>query len=546
MRIKLYFLLILNVFIFHNLKAQIVFENTNTGVYEFLDRMSHKGHINYHDIIKPLNRTYIYKVLNELKSIDSNLLDIEKKEIEFYLREYKLTNTSENEIIKKFSFKKDSTPIFFSARNKNNYINISPILNFSQNRHNNTNYYQYGSGFKIWGRIGKRVGFNLSYKDVIENRTELENDSVINNSQPAFVLITKELEKTRQINFSEYRATIGYEWKNGFISFGQDNYTWGYGFNGKIVMSEKSPLNQFLRLNYQPFTWLKLDFAHHWLNSNFIDSTNTYNYGNTVYGGNRINYLPKYLSTHTLTITPVKGINISLGESMIYNDRIDIGFLNPLQFYKVYDNNKSLYEILNGNNGQLFMQLSFKNVIPKAHIYSTIFIDEIKISKIFRKSESRNQIGYNLGIQMNDLFLPYLSVYGEYTRVNPFVYSNLNPAQNYTSFGYNLGDWVGNNFDRSIVGLKYTPIPRFRLDLRYQYIRKGPEYTIEEQYLLVPTKYFLEYISNKQSQLTLGFNYEITNNIYLLGGFNNTESHNILSKSKISNNNYNIGFKIGL
>lgn len=386
----------------------------------------------------------------------------------------------------------------------------------------------------------------MSYKDVIENRTELENDSVINNSQPAFVLITKELDKTKQINFSEYRATIGYEWKNGFISFGQDNFTWGYGFNGKMVMSEKSPLNQYLRLNYQPFTWLKLDFAHHWLNSNFIDSSNTYNYGNSVYGGNRINYLPKFLSTHTLTITPVKGINISLGESMIYNDRIDIGFLNPLQFYKVYDNNKSLYEILNGNNGQLFMQLSLKNIISKAHIYSTIFIDEIKISKIFNKNESRNQIGYNLGLQLNDMFLPYLSIYGEYTRVNPFVYNNLNPAQNYTSFGYNLGDWVGNNFDRAIIGLKYTPIPRFRLDFRYQYIRKGPEYTIEEQYIAVPSKKFLENISNKQSQLAIGFNYEITNNIYLLGGFNNTESINILTNSKISNTNYNIGFKFGL
>lgn len=83
MRIKLYLLLILNVFIFQNLNAQIVFENINTGVYEFLDRMSQKGHINYHDIIKPLNRTYIYKVLNDLKSIDSNLLDIEKKKLNF-------------------------------------------------------------------------------------------------------------------------------------------------------------------------------------------------------------------------------------------------------------------------------------------------------------------------------------------------------------------------------------------------------------------------------------------------------------------------------
>jgi hypothetical protein len=547
MRIKFFFLFFFNSFIFLNsLNSQIVFENINTGVYEFLDRMSHKGYINYHDIIKPINRTYINQLLNELQSFDTVLLEIEKKEIKFYLKEYSLGNMYEKDNIKKLVFNKISAPIYFSAKNTDNYINILPILNYSQNKHNNSNFYQFANGLNVWGRIGKSIGFNLSYKDIFENRSELVNDSLINNALPGFVLLTKELDKTKKINFTEYRATIAYEWKNGFISFGQDNFTWGYGINGKIVISEKSPLNQYLRLHYKPFTWLKFDFAHHWLNSNFIDSANTYNYGNTIYGGNRINYLPKFLSTHTLTLTPIKGMNLSFGESIIYNEKPDIGFLNPLQFYKIYDNNKSLYEILNGNNGQIFMQLSLRNIIPKANIYSSVFVDEIKLFKIFNKNESRNQLGYNLGIQMNDIFIPYLAFFGEYTRVNPFVYTNLNPAQNYTSFGFNLGDWVGNNFDRKIIGLKYTPIPRFRLELRYQNIRKGPEYSIEEQYLSTPTRYFLEYVTNKQSQFALSLNYELINNIYVLGNYNYTKSQNISAKSDYINNNYNLGFKIGL
>ncbi|MFM9709806.1 hypothetical protein, partial [Streptomyces galilaeus] len=81
---------------------------------------------------------------------------------------------------------------------------------------------------------------------------------------------------------------------------------------------------------------------------------------------------------------------------------------------------------------------------------------------------------------------PYLTLGTEYTHVNPFVYSNIIPAQFYTQFGYSLGDWMGNNFDRSMVFAKYTPIPRLRLYARYQHIRKGGPGTIQQQYLAEP------------------------------------------------------------
>ncbi|MFK5073414.1 hypothetical protein ACI4BE_28205, partial [Klebsiella pneumoniae] len=89
--------------------------------------------------------------------------------------------------------------------------------------------------------------------------------------------------------------------------------------------------------------------------------------------------------------------------------------------------------------------------------------DEIRVSTIFNPAKSRNQVGYTLGGSVTDALLPYLTLGTEYTHVNPFVYSNIIPAQFYTQFGYSLGDWMGNNFDRSMVFAKYTPIPRLRL-----------------------------------------------------------------------------------
>ena len=528
-------------------KAQMVYENINSGVYEYLDRMSQKGFIQYHDLIKPISKSLLYTKLLDLKLIEDKLLLIEQKELDFYLKKYIASNEKEGDTVKYLNFKRGLLPTrFFEAKSGNAYINASPVIQFSTNTYSGSSYNQKAWGEDIWGRIGKHIGFNFSSRDVSENRTDLTKDSVINNAQMGYVLLTQELVKTKIINYSEYRASIGYEWKNGFVSYGQDNLLWGYGVNGKMVLSEKSPYNQYLRLNYQPFTWFKFDYFHVWLNSNNIDSNSTYGFDNTVYGGQRVNYVAKYLTSHTATFTPHKGVNISFGESIVYTEKLDLGFLFPIMFYKIYDNNKSNYNILNGNNSQFFLQISFKNIIPNAHLYSTLLIDEIKISKIFDENQSRNQFGFNLGLQVNDLGIRYLSWYGEYTRVNPFVYTNLNPVQNYTSYGYNLGDWVGNNFDRKILGIKYTPLPRLKLELRYQDIKKGPTYSAEQQYLQTPSKKFLETVVYAQTQYLFSFNYEFGNNMYFVGNCNKTTTRNEFYNAIYINNNFSLGVKIGL
>ena len=398
----------------------------------------------------------------------------------------------------------------------------------------------------MWGRIGKHIGFNIFARDVTEDQFNNLSDSVINYAQTGYILLHEKSPQQKQINYSEYKASIGYQWKNGFVSIGQDNLTWGYGVNGKIVLSEKSPFNQYIRLHYQPFPWFKFDYMHTTLNSNFVDSANSYSYGNDVYGGTRLNYVPKFMANHSITITPRKGIDFSIGESIIYSDKLDLGFLFPLMYYKLYDNNKSIYNIMNGNNGQLYFQLSLKNIIPKTHIYSTLFIDEIKVVKIFDPNKSRNQLGFNIGANINDILINYLSIYTEYTRVNPFVYNNINPAQNYSSYGFNLGDWVGNNFDRKIIGLRYSPMARLKLDFRFQDIRKGPSYSINDQYLQQPQKRFLENVIFTQNGYFFKASYEVRNNIYILGNCNSTITRNEYYNTISKYNNYSLGIKIGL
>ena len=312
------------------------------------------------------------------------------------------------------------------------------------------------------------------------------------------------------------------------------------------MLSNKAPSYPYFRLDYKPLKWLNFNYTHAWLNSNIADSSLSY-FTNTGRIDNdfRLVFVQKYLATHSIEVQPMKGLNIAIGESIVYSDKMDPGFLIPINLFKFYDNNRSNYLIEAGSNGQYFLSLSSRNQIKNTHLYSTLFIDEIKVSSLFNKNESRNQLGFNLGGSITDVFIPYLSLGAEYTKVNPFVYSNLIPAQTYTSYNYSLGDWMGNNFDRAILFAKYTPIAKLKLIARYQKIRKGGPGTIYEQYAVQPQPSFLfDYIKTR-SDVFLQARYEYINNIYLTSSLTLMQTE-LTNGSIMKDNTYQLGISVGL
>lgn len=520
--IKKIFLLFILLFFCQYISAQAVWENYRNEIYPYLSRMAQKGLISFDDIIQPVSRTRINEALNTLNEEKEKLSSIEKKELAFYLREYAPDQT----ISKTDFFKSDEKKRWraFSASDNGVTFNVDPIIQGGGVSGTNTNYISRGIGINAWGSIGKHVGFQFYGNDVNLSGTGADTNS-IPNSNPGFVKQSDSGDH-RHINYTEIRGSISYAWKNGSISFGQDYLTWGYGENGKMVLSDKSPAYPYIRFDYKPFKWLSFNYVHAWLNSNIVDSGRTYGYNNTVYGGQRIIYIPKFMATHSVTIKPNNKWDISIGESIIYSDQVNIGYLVPVMFFKIYDNVSSNGNILAGDNGQFFFQVSSRNWIKKVHLYATMFVDEIRITQIFTDS-NRNQIGFNLGASVTDAFIPYLTLTGEYTRVNPFVYANLNPVQAYTNHAFNLGDWMGNNFDRLILAARYTPLARVKLYARYQYIRKGGPGTPLQQYFLPEPPFLFDY-QYALRELFLQGSYQWKHNLYLQGSIN-------LSNQKFAN-----------
>lgn len=537
---KRLFTICIYIFIPISVFSQVIWENHRSEVYPYLYRMAQKGLIEFHDMIQPLSRAYIGERLMQLDSLRTKLSKTEKSELDFYLQEFKPLSQPNNQLgIVAKDQNKRLRGLFYSGKDIQLYAD--PMASVMHVNGLGQSFTQTSNGLQFWGQAGK-FGFQFSYRDYTERGTGLDSFRA---ESPETNIIKLFSNNPQKQNFTEVRAHISYAWKNGSISIGKDQLIHGYGENGRIILSDKAPSYPFIRFDYQPLKWLRFHYANAWLNSNIIDSNATYGTGNPVSTGTRIQYIPKYLATHAIIISPKKGIDLSIGESIVYSDNMDLGFLIPINFFKVYDNNRSNYDIRAGSNGQFFFQGSARNILKNTHFYTTVFIDEIRVSTMFNKQKSRNQLGYTVGASITDIVLPYLTIGTEYTRVNPFVYGNLVPAQLYTQHSAPLGDWMGNNFDRFILYAKYTPIPKLRAYLRFQQIQKGGAGTVLQQYEAEPQPPFLFDFQKKRTDLFMQVGYEWLNNLYFNANYQwlNEERQN---GQKLSGSRFSIGVSYGL
>jgi hypothetical protein len=540
-RLKKAFLLILIAAIVTKAHSQVN-ELTSSSVYDYLYRMAQKGLVKWNDYQLPLDRKTISSAIDSLSFVANKLSRTEIKELEFYKQEYAFDHFDSSRQEKVF-FKKDTFNRFrVAAYEKGDAkIFVDPLIGFQVLKAGDRKTSQYFSGVRLAGYFGKRWGFNFAFRDNTEKGDTLTHLS----SFAPLEGIVPTLKTSRSINYSSFNYNIGYHWSNGSLSAGQENLSWGYGLAGNIALSGRAPSFPFIKFDFDPWHWLHFSYFHGWLQSNIIDSARSYNTGTGIYNSTREIYFSKFIAHHSITVTPVKGLDIAIGESVVYSDKLNFAYLIPINFFKVYDQYNSRYNIKAGDNSQFFGLISSRNHIKNTHMYAQLFIDEIRASKIFNKTERRNQLGYTLGISRTDLFLNYLTAGIEYSRINPFVYNNLISTQTYSSNSYVLGDWMGNNADRFYLFTQYVPLPKLKIKLWYQKIRKGETGTLEQQYYAVPQPRFLFKKLFDYKEVGVLARYELINRLMLTMEINsiNIQYANAASSKQ---NGLRFGFSYGL
>jgi hypothetical protein len=501
-----------------------------TRIYEFMDELANDGFFELNSAVKPYSRSFIAEKLEETKNQSKLLNSRQKKELDFFLNEFALEQDKLPESMLTLTKNKNLTLAFlqpaFNYRDTAFRARITPILGMHVTANANGAFTQrwYGADFQTM--IGKHLSVYGSLRDISIDASWLKNGLPVSSAllaRPTYLNDYPGYEyKESSVggDFSDSRGGIVYSWNWGSVGVIKDNIVWGDNNHGSNILSGRAPSFPMISLHLKPVNWFEMQYIHGWLVSNVLDSTRYYidNVGNKEY-----RMANKFIAANLFTFTPVRNLNLSIGNSIIYAEPdIQLAYLIPIAFYKSEDHTLTKGLGLENQNSEVFLNLSSRN-IKHLHLFTSIYADEIMMSRFLPSSKERNPISYKLGADLTNFPFQNLSFIVEYTNTNIINYKHSIPVLTWASNDYSLGSYLGDNSTEIYIAARYKPIRGLDLSVSYTDVKHGNEYIYLRRDALG-----VDAISKIISQPSLGditwsnnsmaFNaqYEIINNAYAI------------------------------
>jgi hypothetical protein len=446
-----------NIIVCTNLSGQEVSQSvSNTGIYDFLDELANKQIISINSAIKPYSRLFISQRLKEADGKRELLNKRQQKELDFYLMDFGKELHTGKEWKKRLDLLNYKDSLFS--------LTINPILGGEVFSNSSGTATYLRNGAEARGYLQK-WGFYASLRDNHEKPLL---------GRPEYLTRREGGHLKGNTDWSDMQGGVTFSWKWGSAGLVKEKLQWGNNYDGANIFGGNNPGFVQLKLHISPVKWFDFNYFHGWLNSMVVDSSASYWVTNS-YGTNyREAYHKKFIAANMFTLTPFKNLNVSIGNSIVYSDQyVNPAYLIPLFFYKSVDH--SLTSGIDNMNSQMFMDLSSRQ-IKNLHLYATIFIDELSVSR-FTNDNEWNFISYKAGFRLTDFPLSNLSFTTEYTYTYPLTYQHYVPTLTFETANYNLGYYLRDNSREWYVAFDYRPLRSLNINLFFSDAIRGPDYT---------------------------------------------------------------------
>ena len=468
---RLAFALCLTILLFPRGQAQAVYVPLHHPIYEYLDRLTIALSLDWDGVVKPASRREVARMLLAAGQQRVHLTPVEREELEYYEKEFR------NEILALDPGKVHPDPRWhlFSYSDSSFSLDVDPV--FGETVGDGSSHFFNGAKFQ--GYAGTNFGFGFHFNDNQEKGEKIDRTKQF---VPETGVNIIKSTGANEIEYSETRGYVSFGTDRIQLMLGKDFVQWGSGERGALILSDKAPSYPMIRFDYTPVSWLTFHFMHGWLQSLIIDSTRSY--PTALSDEPRNIYREKYIAAHMVSVRPLDGLELSVGESIVYSDGSpQILYFIPLIFFRAADHYSTHFSQNDGGNSQIFFDARY-DLLHHARMYGTLFIDEISVGSIFDSQKARNQLGYTLGTRIVHPWVEELAATLEYTRILPWVYSNSIPTQLYENSGYLLGHYIGQNADQIFVAVEWRPLRGLAASAYYDYVRRGGKTDVTRQYQL--------------------------------------------------------------
>lgn len=466
------------------LHAQHVTVHTSyEGIYLFLDELASRQVIDLHSLVKPWSRGYIAQRLLEADARREELNNRQRAELDFYLRDFRRdqpestrdpagqAGSAPDQPATSWFWQKNHGDKRFDVFHYSDSLftmTVNPILGADLRSNSGGPFYHWWNGVEARSTIG-RFGIWASVRDNHES-TELTAREFQNSRIGASNL---KLFSGGKRDYWELRGGITFSWKWGHTGLIMEQFSWGENNAGAGIFSGRTPAFPRFELAMHPAGWFRFTYIHASPVSEVVDSSLSF-FTTNAYGTEyREVYHPKHLAANIFTFIPLRGLQLSIGNSVVYDFRgFHMGFLLPVAFYKSIDH--TLNAGINNMNSQLFFSASSRN-LRHFHFYGSVFLDEVATGRIFDPDQF-NFVSCKAGV--SSTILPNTRAVLEVTWTNSLAFRHNVPTTTYESNRYNLGHYLEDNAKDLYAALEHRPFRATMIRVYFNRSLKGPDHTL--------------------------------------------------------------------
>lgn len=336
---------------------------------------------------------------------------------------------------------------------------INPVVQFTVSKENDNDQRLFlnSRGLTLRGRLAGKIGFAAYLTDNQERDPSYVQQWITDRNATPGAGLYKFFKSAGGVDYFDARGYFSFNAAKYIdISFGYDRNFIGNGHRS-LFLSDFGNSYLFLKLNTR--IW-KFNYQNL-----FMELHSAFQPAGDV-------LLPKkYAAMHHLDVSLTRWLNIGLFEGVVFGrkDHFDLGYLNPIIFYRSI-------ELQNGSYDNSVAGVDAKiNLGHTAQLYGQFLLDEFKLSEV--KAGNGwwgNKFGLQLGAKYIDAFtIPNLDLQLEYNRVRPFTYSHNDSVANYTHYNQPLAHPLMANFSEVLGIARYQPAPRWTLKGELLYYKQG-------------------------------------------------------------------------
>jgi len=499
---------------------------TQTELFDFVDELANGQIISINSAVKPYSRQQVYRWLMTANG-NKNLSQRQQKQIEFYLKEFNFSSsdslnpyrTSNLNLIKKWSkntaVQVDQLGVFYKDALFS--FAMKPIWGIDYRTNDSGSVRHFWGGIEAHATVGKNWSFYASLRDNSITKVLAMPTYFAQEEGGSYKL---GIGGRPGGDYSEMRGGVVYSWTWGDVALAKDHIQVGDNYHGSNILSGRSPSYAMIKLHVNPVKWFDFNYHHGWLVSEDVDSNASYW---STAGTYKEVFRPKYLATNLFTFIPWKGINFSLGNSIVYTDLggPHAAYLIPIMFFKSIDH--TLNHNVENQNSQMFVNMSIRK-IKNLHVYGSLYLDEFKKDRITNDTLHNFWSG-KAGFKLSNWPFKNVAITTEFTRTSPMTYKHTVAGLTYASNKFGLGHYLVDNSQEIYLALQWKPLARLYLKLDYNYAVHGDEYAYNFYSGYDATSIpFLENKTWDQSQIGFNATYEMLNNVFVKLYFTQTNT----------------------